>query len=199
MNDLARWLFAAPWWLLAVAGAAAVAFALFALSRRDGRLVKAAVGLIVLVALWAVLGLAIATPAERAESRTRAMIEAYEGSDWDTLATLVDDETRFSTLLKGQDIVRAARLTHEELEHGSIEINSVEVQQDPGGIQVFVRIISEQRSEFVPRLPTSWRFDYVKRGDEWKLERIEPLATDHVDPNTILRNVRIPPEVTQRP
>jgi hypothetical protein len=198
MHNLTHWLFAAPWWILAIGGAAAVAFLLFALSRRDRRLTRIAGGVAALVVLWVLAGLVIATPVERARDRTEAMINAYENSDWDALSALIDPETRFANMLKGHDIVLAAQRTHEEMEHGEILITRVESNRDDLGILVDVRIISEQKSQYVPRLSTAWRFDYRKRGEDWKLEQIEPLPTDTMDKDTILRNVRLPPELADQ-
>ena len=199
MHNLTHWLFASPWWILAIGGAAAVAFLLFALSRRDRRLTRIAGGFAALVLVWLVAGLIIATPVERARDRTEAMINAYEDADWDTLAALVDPETRFSSMLKGNEIVLAARKTHEELEHGGkILITRLDAERDNLGILVDVRIISEQRNEFAPRVSTSWRFDYRLRGDQWKLETIEFLPTESMDEDTMRRNVRIPPELADK-
>jgi hypothetical protein len=101
-------------------------------------------------------------------------------------------------MLKGQDIVSAARQTHEEMAHGRILITRIEADRDDLGILVDVRIVSEQKNEFVPRVATSWRFDYRRRGDQWKLEEISPLPTEHMDEETVLRNVRLPPELADK-
>lgn len=198
MHNLTHWIFASPWWILAIAGAAAVAFLLFALSRRDRRLTRIAGIFAGVILLWVLAGLVIATPVESARNRTRAMINAYENSDWDTLSELVDPETRFANMLKGPDIVSAAKQTHEEMAHGRILITKIEADRDDLGILVDVRIVSEQKNEFVPRVATSWRFDYRLRGDEWKLEEINPLPTEHMDEETVLRNVRLPPELADK-
>ena len=198
MHTLTHWLFATPWWILAIAGAAVVAFLLFALSRRDQKLTRIGAALVAAVVVWVLAGLIINTPVERARDRTEAMVRAYEASDWQTLSTLVDPETRFANMLKGQDIVKAAQQTHEELEHGEIMITRVETIRDGAGIRVIVRVLSEQKNAYVPRLSTAWRFDYTQRGDRWELEKIEPLPTDTMDPDTILRNVKLPPELADQ-
>ena len=189
MNRVVETLFAAPWWVSAIVAAGVIAFLVFALARGNRKLGRAAGAAVTLVALWLVLGLMIHTPVERASDRTQDIVAAYERADWAALGGLLDPETRFANLLKGPDIVSAAELTRQELAHEDVRVLSVESERDPLGIRVSVRVFTQ------PRLVTAWRFDYRKRGDEWKLERIDPLPTDQIDPATILRNVRIPPEL----
>lgn len=198
MDNISQWLFAAPWWVLAIAFAAALALLFVSLSRTEKRLRQAAVLVLLLVLIWAVVGLVVETPVEEVRGRTVEMIEAYEQTDWERLSQLVDEETRFSTMLRGQEIVDAAKLTHDALQHGEITVSSVETQRDGLGILVIVRVTSEQQNQWVPRLTTLWKFDYRKYGGEWQLERVEPMATEHLDPVNILRNVRIPESAAQR-
>lgn len=149
-------------------------------------------------AVWLVTAMLIATPTERARARTEAMIAAYDQADWQQLGQLLDEETRFAGILKGQEIAEVARLTHQELSHqGRIRVGGIETRRDDVGVLVFVRVGIEATDQFTYRGYTGWKFDYRKRGDEWRLERIDPIA-EQIDPAVILRNLRIPPEIANR-
>ena len=191
MAEASEWLFNAPWWLLAAAGAVAVGFLLYALARTDKRLTRAAIGAIVLAALWAILTLTVSTPLEQSRARTVGLVEAYEARDWTRFGSLLDEETRFNNQLKGQEITEAAQLTHENLRTGSIRITDVEERRDGAAILIDVRIISEMESAY-RSVPTAWRFSFHERGSGWKLEHIDPMPTEQVDLPTILQHVRFP-------
>ena len=193
MDQAGEWIFNAPWWLLIAVGVAAVAFLLWSLSRGDKQLARAAVGAVLLAVLWAALSLAVTTPIELARARTLGLVRAYEAKDWARFASLIDPETRFHTLLKGQEITDAARLTHDSLRTGTIRVTSVDEKRDGLGVIIDVRILSEQDTAYARSAITAWRFDYRKRGDAWKLEHIDPLPTEQVDLPNILRHVQLPP------
>lgn len=198
MKVVTESVFAAPWWLLAIAGAAALAFLFLALARPAAKLKRLALALALLVAAWAGLAVVIKTPTERAVHRTEAMIAAYQRADWEELGALIDNDTRFASLLRGAEIVEAARLTHEQYGQIEIRITRMESKRDDVGVLVFVRVAAPQTNDYVSRGSTAWKFDYRKRGDVWKLEHIEPMATESFEPASILRNIRIPPHLEDR-
>lgn len=198
MGVVTESIFAAPWWLLAITGAAALAFLFLALARSTAKLKRIALALALLVAAWAGLAIAIKTPTERAVHRTEAMIEAYQRADWEELGTLIDNDTRFANLLRGPEIVEAARLTHEQYGRIEIRISRMESKRDDVGVLVYVRIATAPANDYVARGPTAWKFDYRSRSGAWRLESIEPIATDSFEPATILRNIRMPPQLEDR-
>ena len=184
--------FGAPWWVQAIAGGVVAAFLLYALARRDRMLVRVSLLCVAAALLWAALAAVIRTPVEQARDHAVATVEAYRDQDWEKLSTLLNDDTRLSTLLMGQDIVRAAQMTHQQMDHRDIEVTRIESARDDLGIRIDLRVRSEQRSGFMRPFVTAWRFDYFKRGDEWRLERIEPRPTNYIDPKDVLSRVPIP-------
>ena len=66
-----------------------------------------------------------------------------------------------------------------------------------GGGSAFAAIRAQPAGSVHP-FTTGWRFDYRRLGDQWRLERIDPVTTEHIDQAAILRNVRIPPELQGR-
>ena len=197
MAALGEWLFAAPWWLLATVGAGAVAMVVFAFARTDRRIRRMGILAVLAVAIWAAASLAVETRTEFAIKQTREMVSAYQREDWTRLGQLIDEETRFKNLLMGQEIVEAARLTQEAIGNNPLTITRIETRRDGVGILVILRVRTHPAQSVQP-VTTAWSFDYRKLGDEWRLDRIEPLATEHIDPNTILRNVRVPVDLKER-
>lgn len=197
MDSLSEWIFNAPWWLLLVAGVAGIAALLWALGRRDKVVVRGAVAVILVVAVWTVLTLVVETPTQKAVTRVKTLVEAFDADDWALFGSQIEDETRFARSLKGQEITQAARETKEQRGIGVVNIRSLEVQRDEAGIRVIVRVHSSHSHMLVNELTTMWRFDFNRRQDEWRLESIEPLATERLDVPAILRQVVEPPRTGQ--
>ena len=197
MATLEEWLFGAPWWLIAMAASGSLALLVFALARRNRRLKLVSLPALGLCVLWGVASYWVETPTETSVQRTREMVRCYEQQDWNRLSELVDDETHFAGLLRGREIVEAARLTHEAMGLPPVTVTHLESVRDDIGVVVNLRVRAQPTNSIHP-FTTGWRFDYRRLGDTWRLERIDPVATEHVDQAAILRNVRLPPEVQGR-
>lgn len=194
---LDEWLFAAPWWLLATAGAAAVALLLYALAKASAAFRRTGLLAVLLIAAWAVAGLLVETPTERAVARTRDLIISYEQDDWNRLRQLIDEDTQFAGMLRGNEIVEAARLTKEAVGEHEFSVSQLQARRDQLGVVVTLRV-NAQTTQSVHGFSTGWRFDYRRLGDQWRLERIEIVATETADQSIIMRHLRIPPEAQGR-
>lgn len=192
MESVTEWIFNAPWWLLVAAGGVSVGLLLWALGRQDKPVIRGALIAMVAVGLWTVLSLVIRTPQEKAADRVEAIVEAFDGEKWDHLGGLIEPETRFANWLKGPEITEAARQTKEQRGITSVSLRSLEVQRDDAGIRVIAHVRSEHATSLMPHLTTLWRFDFNHRGDEWRLEFIEPLPTERLDVPGILRQIERP-------
>lgn len=192
-----EWLFAAPWWLLATAGAAAAALVAYGLAKPASRLRRISLIAVLVLVAWVVAGILVQTPTERAVSRTTALVRAYEAADWKRLTELIDDETRFDGMLVGQEIVEAAKLTHEAIGQHPITISQVASRADDLGVVVSLRIRSES-SQSVHPFSTAWKFDYRRLGEQWRLDRIEFVPTEGSDASLVRRNVRMPARTLSR-
>ena len=197
MAAVNEWLFAAPWWLLATAGSASVALLIFAFARVGRRPRQLAILAVLGVVSWAAASAVVETATEMAVTRTREMVAAYEQADWTRLSQLIDAETRFSSLLRGQEIVEVARLTQASIGRHPLTITQIRTRRDDVGVLVSIRIRTQPAQSALPFV-TAWGFDYRKLGDAWRLERIEPDTTEFGDQNTVLRNLRLPPDLENR-
>lgn len=195
MDSASEIIFNAPWWLLVAAGVVSAGTLLWALGRRDKAVTRGALIAIGLVALWVALSLGVETPTEKAIARVNALVEAFDAEDWARFGAQIEDETRFAGRLKGREITMAAQDTKEQRGIGGAEIRSMEVQRDEAGIRVIARVQSSHSQLLARELTTMWRFDFNRRGDTWRLESIEPLATERLDVPTILRQVVEPEDL----
>jgi hypothetical protein len=183
--------------LLAIAGSGAIALLVFGIARGHRGLRRAAAVVVLAVAVGALVSWLVETPREMALRRTEEMVLAYAASDWARLDQLIDADTRFASLLKGHEIVEAAQLTQEALGANPISISRMEAHRDDVGVVVTFRVRTEVPQIMHP-ITTGWRFDYRRLAGQWRLDRVDPLATEQIDENAILRNVRLPPSAEGR-
>lgn len=189
MDQVQQWLFETAWWLVAALAVIALVVTLFALLRKDKALRTAGLVALLVAVGWLLATLLVVTPRERALERTQAIVVAYDAQDWAALRSLIDDQTRFDDWLVGEQIVDAARATRQSLRQQGVSLTDASATQDAAGVRVDIEVVSEQ-DEIIDRLRTAWRFEYVERGNQWVLDRILPLPTDHLNPEDIRRRVR---------
>ena len=193
MDDLWEWLFNAPLlWLLGAALLAACTLA-FGTIRADRRIVRVGLALVGVVAAWGLASYLVRTPLERAIGRVNVLADSFEGGDWQAFGKQIDPETRFYGRLKGQQITEAARLTHDALGTGEVRVLGRQSTREGEAITVTIRVLSEHADSPVRSIVTSYRFDFHRRAGEWKLEQIEPLATERLDPQSYLKFMVMPP------
>jgi hypothetical protein len=101
---------------------------------------------------------------------------------------LIDPETTFDGLFEGPQIARAAEATHGALAHDDVGVASEEVTQDEAGVRVVIDVVSYQAGP-VPRIRTTWAFDYQDRDGRIVLTRITPLSGDQVPAERIRQMV----------
>ena len=198
MDDVMEWVFNAPWWIQAAAAVVGVFVLLWAMNRGDKPVVRGAAVAVGLVAVWALLALLVQTPTEKAVDRVTRLVEAFDAGNWEEFGEIIEDDTRFAGWLMGQQITQAAQETKEDRGIGAVTIRGLEVQRDDAGIRVVARVQSTHTHLLVSQLSTMWRFDFNRRQDQWRLEHIEPLATDRLDVPSILRQIVPPSELSDR-
>ena len=193
MDQLSEVLFNAPllWLLGAALLAGAVLF--FGLLRAQVHVWRVGLVLVALVAGWVALSTFVKTPLERSVDRVHRLADAFEKGDWQTFGKQLDPETRFYGRLKGQQITEAARLTHDALGTGGVTVLGTDAQRDGEAITVSIRVLSEHANTPARSIVTAYRFDFHRRGGDWKLEAIDPLATERLDPQSYLKFMVMPP------
>ena len=187
MNDL---LLDPSWWMLAVALIAGVALWWQGNQRQDKTLKRVGLGVLLLGVVWASVSWFIDTPKEGAERRTRQIVNAVEGRDWQRLRSLLDERTAFRPIYNNRDdLVEGARATADQIGLRNVRILGMNVQQKDTVILVDFRALSEQDRTGGQNTVTDWQFDYQNRGGGWKLYEIRPLRSEQVNPDQIIANL----------
>ena len=194
MDAALELLFDVPWLVIAALGLVAAGGLLYGLLRGERLATRIGLAAAVLLLVWVGLSAAFETPLESAESRTRAVADAFETSDWDALSKLIEPETRFYNRLVGPQIVDAARLTHDALGVQSLMLTEVSPERSGEQINVFLKVLSQHDAGAARTVSTAYRFEYNRRAGVWKLEHIEPLATQTFDAPAYMRFIVVPPE-----
>ena len=193
MNQMTEWLFDAPTLVLAplaLAAVMSVGFGLLRGDRRVGRIGLIAVGVLI---VWGAMSYLVQTPVEAALARTRRLAADFDAQDWPAFGKLIDPETRFYGRLKGQQITEAARLTHDATGASGVSVLSARATRDGEAISVTMRVLSRHDRAQLRSVVTLFRFDFHRRGGQWKLEAIEPLPTESFDAPAYLRFLVMPP------
>jgi hypothetical protein len=176
MSDL---LFHISWWILA-AGVGGIAAFFIGNRRLDKKLQKIGIAVVVVAVVLGLLRYFFPTARERMETRTRALVRAVDGKDWNALKSLLDANTavcnRTRVLVAGRDkIVQMTRGNCEHFRVQSVMVLGIESQQADTAITVSVEVYSEQDPTLGRAETSSWQLDYQQSGDNWVLEKITLL------------------------
>ena len=158
-------------------------------NRQDKTLKR--VGLLVLL-----IGLALGavsyfvdTDKEAAQRRTRQIVSAVDKKDWVTFGKLLDPQTHAIIYNNPTDIVEGAKRTADAIGFKDLHVIGTEVEQKDTVIDVYLKVLSEQERSGGPVI-TNWRFVYQNFGNGWKLDSIEPLSSEQVNPDQIRANLQ---------
>jgi hypothetical protein len=187
MNDL---LFDTPLWLLGFLVIVGAALFWSGNNRQDKTLKR--LGLAVLLAglVLGVLSYFIDTDKERAVRQTRQIVAAIERKDWDGFSKLLDARTHVLIYNNRDDIVQGAKVTADAIGLKALHVTGMEVEQKDTVINVDFNVLSEQERSMGRPVVTSWRFVYQNFGAGWKLDTIEPLKSNEVNPDQIRANLQ---------
>lgn len=171
-----RWLFETPWWLLSAIAIAAVALLVSGNNRQNSR-IKAA-GLIVLglaAALWAV-SYFIETPREIATRQTREWVTAVVAKDSATLDRHLHPKASLERWNR-EDILTGAVKYADQYGLESATILSLDSAPNPVEVETNITVLSrhDAKRSIVSTINSSWRLIWVKDGDRWVIQSIEPL------------------------
>ena len=173
---------------LAALGAAVLLAGLFRGDKRVrlGGAVVLAVGLV-----WLAANVLVTTTKEQAHDRTLAVFETFEAEDWPAFDNLIDPDTRLAGALVGPQIGRAAREVS-DYRGGGEDVRVVDSEATRVGdnaYEVRVQVTADVQTNVTDSIGSAWMFHYTLRGDRLVLDRIEPLRTPLVDPETVRRYV----------
>ena len=177
---LTDYLFNTPWWLPAIlVGVGAVVFYV-ANNRLDRR--NRTIGLLIVFVgvLVAVTSYFVNTDLEKAEDRTRNVVNAVDRRDWDALKSLLDPSTSVGissavTLYRGpEQIATKAREASERYGFKSVDVTGMTSRQDQTLITISIGVVSVQDAVGAP-ITSRWEFDYIQASDGWFLNEIRAV------------------------
>jgi hypothetical protein len=171
-----------PWWLSAALLLAGMVMLVHANRHNSGKL--RSIGLVVtsLAVLMGVLPFLIDTDAEKAERRTRQLVDSADKKDWTRMQSLLDADTHISLGNKWPDakgskeIAQAASAISDKVGLEQVFIVSLKTTQTPDQIAVTFSAASKQEASQDRYYPSGWEFDFRPTGNAWDLREIRMLS-----------------------
>lgn len=166
-----------PWWGAAAAALVGIALFISANRRLDKTLQRVGLAIFAVSVLVGGLSLLFPTDQQKMERRTKQLIKAVDKQDWNTLRTLLDDETALSVasmpVVAGRDpIAGMMKMAYERYGVKSVWTLSTESTQKDTLITVTVEVVSEQDFTSGQPVTSSWQLDYEQFGEGWTLQKI---------------------------
>jgi hypothetical protein len=186
MNDL---LFDTPLWLLGLLIIVGATLFWSGNNRQDKTLKRLGLAVLLIGILMGAMSYFVDTDKEAAQRRTRQIVTAVDRKDWVALGKLLDPQTHAIIYNNPTDIVEGAKRTADFIGFKGLRIIGTEVEQKDTVINVYLKVLSEQERSGGPVL-TNWRFVYQNFGNGWKLDSIEPLRSEQVNPDQIRANLQ---------
>jgi hypothetical protein len=187
MTDL---LFATPWWLLGAIVVVGITLFVSGNRRQHTGVRLAGIAVVLLAVVLLLLSHFVETDKEQASRQTREVVTAVQNADWPTLKSLLDPQASLVTVLgtiykNRDDLIKGAQTAADRYALKSVTIRSLDTTQDNAGITVDLDVFSVQGETLDRPLPSSWRFDWEKSGDAWRLYRITCLKIGNEDAKQI--------------
>ena len=86
---------------------------------------------------------------------------------------------------QGDELTTAAKSAAEHYGLTSIRITSLDVKKEPQVLTVQTSVITRSNNPSYDIVPSTWTFEYQKRGNEWVLIRIVPVKIANFQPSDI--------------
>jgi len=177
---MAEWLFNTPVWLPVCLAGVGLALLYVGNLRREKPVFLVGAGLLAVAGLLALLGWLVTTDREAVERQTRRLVQSVRDRDFTTFGALMDERVQMKavvTIYRGRgDFTTGAQATLDRIGLRSVTVLGMELQPASAGrFEVFVNALSEQDIAPYP-MTTSWRLDFEKCGEEWKIVAVEALV-----------------------
>lgn len=169
-------LFDPPWTVFAVLGLVAAVLLYTANARSDRRLMAAGLLAVLLGVVVYVVGALVETDREKVLRETREVVTAVDKHDWGKFTSLLDPHVQFAFYSSRDDLVKGAQRTVDLVGVKNVSVGNLTAAPEPGGYTVDFLATADIEANG-QRVPTNWRFSWMKQGNGFALYRIQPLPS----------------------
>jgi hypothetical protein len=175
---MSDFLFDSPWWMpLAIAALGMGVW--WSGNKRIDRTTKLVGGAIFAAAIALFLtSWFVDTDKERAEKRTRELVQGVASKDWKTVESILDPKTSLGTIGRRtayytdrEQILSAARSASEGYGIDTATITHMETRQTDTLITISITVFTTQNITGQP-FRSDWQLDWNQIGQDWRLTRI---------------------------
>lgn len=190
MQNMERWLFETPWWLLLAIAVAAVALLLSGNNRQSTRRKLAGAGVLVAGAgLWA-LSYFVDTPREIGVRQTRQAIAAVVAKDRTTLDRLL--HSKASLIGWGREQILDGAVEYaDRYALQAAHVTSIRGEPADSLVTVTVSVISrhDPKSAVMDAVPSTWELKWMDTSQGWLLKEIVPIRIFQTDRSQLPGNL----------
>ncbi|MGA3066698.1 MAG: hypothetical protein ABSF29_07605 [Tepidisphaeraceae bacterium] len=175
-----------PWWVAILIAVVGVWLFVVGNRRMDKTLRRVGTAIAIVAVLLGIVGLVYLTPLQKAEARTKALVQDVNQQDWGDLGQRLDDETVVEavgqTVAVGRgNIVTKFRSAYNRFGVKSVTSMSVQGIQTDTLITVTVTVVSTQDYTQDQPVPSTWELDFQENGQIWELEKISLIRVNGED------------------
>jgi hypothetical protein len=181
LSQIMQSLLHTPWWIALLMAVVGIALFMSGNRRQDKTLQQVGMALTLLAILLGTLGWIFPTDLEKCEQRTRQMVKAVDKGDWNTVRSLLDDQTELEshlgTVAVGADqILQRSRAAYDRFGVKSAWILGMQSSQAQTTITITIDVISTQDATQDQGVSSRWQFEYEQVGTDWQLQKITLLG-----------------------
>lgn len=163
----------APLWVIGIMVLVAAGLLFNGLRSGQDSLRKSAMILFVVAAALLALKWVVPTDEKKVEQKTRSLLAAIGSGNWNEAGPMLSHATMLAW--QGDELTGNAKSAADHYGLSSIRINSLDVKKEPQVITVQTSVITRSNNPTYDVVPSTWTFEYQKRGNDWVLIRIVPI------------------------
>ena len=129
--------------------------------------------MLLIAALLLALKWTVPTDEKKVEKTTRELLGAIGSGDWGKAGPLLKHAALFGW--QGDDLAAQAEFAAKHYNLTSIGINTLEVKREPLVMSVRTSVTTRHEGKEYNSVPSTWVFEYQKRGKDWVLTRLTPI------------------------
>lgn len=180
----------APLWLIGIMVLVAAGLLFNGLRSGQDSLRKSAMILFVVAVALLALKWVVPTDEKKVDRKTRELLTAIGSGKWAEAGPMLSHTTMLGW--QGDQLTTAAKFAADHYGLSSIRVTSLEVKKEPLVLTVQTSVLTRSNNPSYDIVPSTWTFEYQKRGNEWVLIRIVPIKIANfqgADIESILRGL----------